>query len=69
MQSGDNVFIKAIVVSVDEKKGTARVSVGWGPHRHIFVVNQKLLEQPPSAEMREALSWASKLLGDKTNEQ
>ena len=68
MQSGDNVLIKAIVVSVDAKKGTARVSVGWGPHRHIFNVNQKLIEAAPSDELREAISWASKLLGDKGNE-
>lgn len=68
MQSGDNILIKAILVSKDDKNGTARVSVGWGPHRHIFQVNQKLIEATPSDELREAISWASKLLEDKPRE-
>lgn len=64
MQSGDTVLIKAILVSTDDRKGVSKVTIGWGPHRHVMTVNNKLIQQQLPDELREAASWARRLLDD-----
>jgi len=59
--AGDNVLVSAIVASIDERKKTAKLSIGWGPQRSIITVPLKLLSKPLPKALVEAASWAVQL--------
>ena len=61
--AGENVLVSALVASIDERKGTARLSIGWGPNRTFVTVPFKLLSKPLPKALVEAASWASDLYG------
>lgn len=56
--AGDNVFVSALVVSIDERKKQARISIGWGSSRTIHTVPLTLLSKPLPKALVEAASWA-----------
>lgn len=64
IKAGDTVHVEALVASVDHKKKTIKLSIGWGPNRTILVVPARLVSSQPSKAMREALTWANDLYGE-----
>lgn len=59
--AGDNVLVSALVASIDEKRKTARISIGWGSQRTILTVPLALLSKPLPKALVEAASWAVEL--------
>ncbi len=64
-KSGDNVLLKATIQSVDARRRTARVLIGWGPNRSIITVPFALLERPLPEALKEAATWVNDLYGEK----
>lgn len=63
-KAGDNVNVKAVVASVDTRRNTATLAVGWGPNRSIITVPSRLVERPLPKALVEAASWANDLYGE-----
>lgn len=59
--AGDRVLVRAIVGSVDHKRGTVKVTIGWGPRAQVMTVPVSIVERPVPKAIREAATWAEEV--------